>query len=108
MKILIVEDEADIAELMMFAVREYIPQTEVVVAMTCERAVEELRRDTGIDLVFTDFMGGDGCTVIKECLKLGIRVVACTGKILDSPADICFVELLQKPFNLKELERFLS
>jgi len=108
MKVLIVEDDADMAELMMYAMRDHIPQTEVIVVMTCERALEELRRDTGITLVFADSMGGDGYTVIKECLKLGIRVVACTGKILDSPADICFVELLQKPFSLKELERFLS
>jgi DNA-binding response OmpR family regulator len=108
MKILIVEDDSDIAALMEWTVHEYSPQAEVIVAMTNERALEELRPGTDISLVFADLIGCNGCTVIKESLALGIRVVACTGKLLEGPEDICFVELLQKPFELAELKRFLS
>ena len=105
MKVLVVEDDKDIAKLMELAIREYSPQAEIIVAMTCERALKELTAD--ISLVFTDLIGCDGYTIIKEALKLGIKTVACTGRMLNGPEDICFVELLQKPFELKELKKFL-
>jgi len=109
-KILIVEDEKEIADLISYALKK--ENFDVTVALDGERALEKLREES-FDLVILDLMlpkiqGLEICKIIRnnpKIQKTGIIIVTAKGeeydriKGLEMGAD----DYITKPFSPREL-----
>lgn len=105
MKILILDDEPVLLKLLEVLVGDCYEDAEIFTAENGDLAMELMDKHGDIDLVITDLHGCRSSGVCCRALGSGIRLVVCTGGLVDNPK---FKEILYKPFSLTQIETLLK
>lgn len=107
-RILVVDDEPDIAESFTDLLRSFLPDAKVEQAHTGEEALRQLR-DHDVDLIVTDFMmpGMNGVQMLREAQALSphtpnILVTAYGLDVVRNAGGPTPNRILHKPFDIAE------
>ena len=107
-RILVVDDEPDIAESFTDLLRSFLPDADVDQAHTGEEALKQLRNHH-VDLIVTDFMmpGMNGVQLLREAQLVcpgtpNILVTAYGADVVNRAGGPSPNRILQKPFDISE------
>lgn len=111
MKILMVDDDKPILEVVSEALAD--EGYAVVTATNGDEALEKIRNDAGIDVLFSDVVmpGVSGVDLARQAARIrpGLRIMLASGHaegwIAGLPQD---VEFISKPYRLGEIMQVLS
>lgn len=109
-RILVVDDEPDIAESFCDLLRSLMPGVRVKQALGGPQALETLRGEP-VDLILTDFMmpGMNGIQFLREVARLApgtpnILITAYEAELIKSAGKPAPDRILHKPFDIAEFE----
>lgn len=109
-RILVVDDEPDIAESFVDLLRALMPDVKVNLALTGPEALEKLRREP-VDLILTDFMmpGMNGVQFLREAERLvpgtpNILITAYEADLVRAAGKPEPHRILHKPFDIEEFQ----
>ena len=107
-RILVVDDEPDIAESFTDLLHSFLPDVQVDQAYNGEDALQQLRKEH-VDLIVTDFMmpGMNGVQLLREAARLSpgtpnILVTAYGADVVKKEGGPLPNRILHKPFDIQE------